>query len=282
MKLDVKRYIEKETARLSEVVSQMNIIPKLVLINASNDTASETYINNKVKQCQKIGIESEVIRFDETVTNEELIKLISALNNDDAVTGVLIQVPLFEHLDEDLILNSLSSEKDVDGFTNTNQGKLLNGCRDLTACTPKGIVDFLKSEGVLFPGMNTVIVNRSRIVGKPLAMLLLDENCNVEILHSKTKIDDLYDKVYNADLVITAIGKPKFWKGYNFKYGSCIVDVSINFNEQGKLCGDIDKLDYDYLDDKDCKYTTVPGGVGPLTVLSLCKNVIEIAMKKCH
>ena len=211
-----------------------------------------------------------------------MIKLISALNNDDAVTGVLIQVPLFEHLDEDLILNSLSSEKDVDGFTNTNQGKLLNGCRDLTACTPKGIVDFLKSEGVLFPGMNTVIVNRSRIVGKPLAMLLLDENCNVEILHSKTKIDDLYDKVYNADLVITAIGKPKFWKGYNFKYGSCIVDVSINFNEQGKLCGDIDKLDYDYLDDKDCKYTTVPGGVGPLTVLSLCKNVIEIAMKKCH
>ena len=282
MKLDVKRYIEKETTRLSEVVSQMDIIPKLVLINASNDTASETYINNKVKQCQKIGIESEVIRFDETVTNEELIKLISALNNDDAVTGVLIQVPLFEHLDEDLILNSLSSEKDVDGFTNTNQGKLLNGCRDLTDCTPKGIVDFLKSEGVLFPGMNTVIVNRSRIVGKPLAMLLLDENCNVEILHSKTKIDDLYDKVYNADLVITAIGKPNFWKGCSFKYGSCIIDVSINFNEQGKLCGDIDKLDYDYLDDKDCKYTTVPGGVGPLTVLSLCKNVIEIAMKKCH
>ena len=282
MKLDVKRYIEKETTRLSEVVSQMDIIPKLVLINASNDTASETYINNKVKQCQKIGIESEVIRFDETVTNEELIKLISALNNDDAVTGVLIQVPLFEHLDEDLILNSLSSEKDVDGFTNTNQGKLLNGCRDLTACTPKGIVDFLKSEGVLFPGMNTVIVNRSRIVGKPLAMLLLDENCNVEILHSKTKIDDLYDKVYNADLVITAIGKPNFWKGCSFKYGSCIIDVSINFNEQGKLCGDIDKSDYDYLDDKDCKYTTVPGGVGPLTVLSLCKNVIEIAMKKCH
>lgn len=282
MKLDVKRYIEKETTRLSEVVSQMDIIPKLVLINASNDTASETYINNKVKQCQKIGIESEVIRFDETVTNEELIKLISALNNDDAVTGVLIQVPLFEHLDEDLILNSLSSEKDVDGFTNTNQGKLLNGCRDLTACTPKGIVDFLKSEGVLFPGMNTVIVNRSRIVGKPLAMLLLDEDCNVEILHSKTKIDDLYDKVYNADLVITAIGKPNFWKGCSFKYGSCIIDVSINFNEQGKLCGDIDKLDYDYLDDKYCKYTTVPGGVGPLTVLSLCKNVIEIAMKKCH
>lgn len=282
MKLDVKRYIEKETARLSEVVSQMDIIPKLVLIKASNDNASDTYINNKVKQCQKIGIESEVIRFDESITNEKLVSFVSELNNDDTVTGVLIQVPLFKHLDEDLILNSLSSEKDVDGFTNVNQGKLLNGCKDLVACTPKGIVDFLKSEDVLFPGMNTVIVNRSRIVGKPLAMLLLDEDCNVEILHSKTKIDDLYDKVYNADLIITAIGKTEFWNGCDFKEGSCIVDVSINFNEQGKLCGDINKSDYEYLDSKNCKYTTVPGGVGPLTVLSLCKNVVQIAMKKCR
>lgn len=282
MQLNVKNYVEKETERLREVVSQMEVKPKLVLVKASDDNASDTYINNKVKQCQKIGIESEVVRFDETTTNDKMVSFISELNNDETVTGVLIQVPLFKHLDEDLILNSLSSEKDVDGFTNANQGRLLNGCKDLVACTPKGIVDFLKNEDVLFPGMNTVIVNRSRIVGKPLAMLLLDEDCNVEILHSKTKIDDLIDKVYDADLVITAIGKPNFWKGYNFKYGSCIIDVSINFNEQGKLCGDIDKLDYDYLDDKNCRYTSVPGGVGPLTVLSLCKNVVEIAMKKCH
>lgn len=282
MKLDVKNYIERETEKLSVVVSQIETKPKLVLIKASNDDASDTYINNKVKQCQKIGIESEVIRFDESITNEKLVSFVSELNNDDTVTGVLIQVPLFKHLDENLILNSLSSEKDVDGFTNSNQGKLLNGNRDLVACTPKGIVDFLKSENILFPGMNTIIVNRSRIVGKPLAMLLLDEDCNVEILHSKTKLDDLHEKVYNADLVITAIGKSDFWREWHFKEGSCIVDVSINFNEQGKLCGDISKLDYEYLDFKDCKYTTVPGGVGPLTVLSLCKNVVQIAMKKCR
>ena len=282
MQLNVKNYIEKETERLREVVSQMEVKPKLVLVKASDDNASDTYINNKVKQCQKIGIESEVVRFDETITNDKMVSFISELNNDEIVTGVLIQVPLFKHLDEDLILNSLSSEKDVDGFTNVNQGKLLNGCRDLVACTPKGIVDFLKNEDVLFPGMNTVIVNRSRIVGKPLSMLLLDENCNVEILHSKTKKNDLMRKVKNADLVITGVGRPNFWTAEDFTQGTCIVDVSINFNEQGRLCGDIKKDDYILLDEKDCKYTSVPGGVGPLTVLSLCKNVVQIAMRKCR
>ena len=282
MQLNVKNYIEKETERLREVVSQMEVKPKLVLVKASDDNASDTYINNKVKQCQKIGIESEVVRFDETTTNDKMVSFISELNNDETVTGVLIQVPLFKHLDEDLILNSLSSEKDVDGFTNANQGRLLNGCKDLVACTPKGIVDFLKNEDVLFPGMNTVIVNRSRIVGKPLAMLLLDENCNVEILHSKTKKDDLMRKVKNADLVITGVGIPNFWTAEDFTQGTCIVDVSINFNEQGRLCGDIKKDDYILLDEKDCKYTSVPGGVGPLTVLSLCKNVVQIAMRKCR
>lgn len=282
MQLNVKNYIEKETERLREVVSQMEVKPKLVLVKASDDNASDTYINNKVKQCQKIGIESEVVRFDETTTNDKMVSFISELNNDETVTGVLIQVPLFKHLDEDLILNSLSSEKDVDGFTNANQGRLLNGCKDLVACTPKGIVDFLKNEDVLFPGMNTVIVNRSRIVGKPLAMLLLDENCNVEILHSRTKKDDLMRKVKNADLVITGVGRPNFWTAEDFTQDTCIVDVSINFNEHGRLCGDIKKDDYILLDEKDCKYTSVPGGVGPLTVLSLCKNVVQIAMRKCR
>lgn len=280
MKLDVKNYIENEVVRMRELVETLAVKPKLVLVKASNDGASEKYINNKVKQCERIGIESQVVRFEETATNEDVVNFVKELNADDTVTGVLIQVPLYKHLDEDLILNTLSSEKDVDGFTNTNQGKLLNGCKDLVACTPKGIVDFLKNEHILVPGMNTIIVNRSRIVGKPLAMLLLDENCNVEVVHSKTKKEDLYKKVYNADLVITAIGKAEFWTAEDFKEGSCIVDVSINFNEEGKLCGDVRKADYLKLDAKKCKYTPVPGGVGPLTVLSLCKNVVQVAMNK--
>ena len=274
MQLNVKNYIEKETERLREVVSQMEVKPKLVLVKASDDNASDTYINNKVKQCQKIGIESEVVRFDETTTNDKMVSFISELNNDEIVTGVLIQVPLFKHLDEDLILNSLSSEKDVDGFTNVNQGKLLNGCRDLVACTPKGIVDFLKNEDVLFPGMNTVIVNRSRIVGKPISQILLKRGATVTICHSKTKDISIFTK--QADILVAAVGRPHIITKDMVKEGAVVVDVGIN-RVNGKILGDVDTESVLPI----CsKITPVPGGVGLTTVLSLLENVVQATIEQ--
>ena len=272
MKLDVKRYIEKETARLSEVVSQMDIIPKLVLINASNDTASETYINNKVKQCQKIGIESEVIRFDETVTNEELIKLISALNNDDAVTGVLIQVPLFEHLDEDLILNSLSSEKDVDGFNPINVGKLSLNQDTFVSCTPYGIMKMFEEYNIKLEGKNVTIIGRSNIVGKPLLQCCINKNATVTMCHSKTNNLEQYTK--NADILIAAMGKAKFIKENMVKDGVVVIDVGINRGQDGKLTGDVD---FENIEKKASYITPVPGGVGPMTIAMLMNNVIKAA-----
>lgn len=212
----------------------------------------------------------------ETVQQEEIEKVIHALNEDENVTGILLQLPIPEQFDEDYLTNLIDSEKDVDGFTIDNAGKLASGLDGNLPCTPRGIIEILKEFKIEIAGKDVLIINRSNIVGKPLAQLFLKENATVTIAHSKTR--DLKDKIKQADIVVTAVGKTGFLNADDFTDGTTIIDVSINFDENGKMCGDVCKSDYDkLLYDKCCNLTPVPNGVGQMTVIELIEQTIEIA-----
>lgn len=280
MLLDARPIREKKIVELKERVEKLEIKPELALIRVGNDPASEKYVNNKSKLCEQVGVKSEVYHKSEDVTQEELEFLINLLNCDPDTTGILVQLPLPKHLDEERILNLIYPEKEVDGFSPMNLGKLVRGEEAPIACTPKGIISLLKENNIEIKGKSVVIINRSNIVGKPLAHLFLKEDATVTVAHSKTPEDLLHDLVYSSDIVVTAVGKPNLFTSCDFSPFTTIVDVSINFDENGKMCGDVKKSDYDRLIEKKCNITPVPNGVGIMTVLSLIEQVIEMKEKE--
>lgn len=274
--LDARPIVESKIIQLKERVSKLERKPKLAIIRVGEDFASGKYVANKIKKCEEVGIDSKIIHLDENIRQDEVEKIIIDLNKDKDVTGILLQLPIPKHLDEEYLTNLIRSQKDVDGFTIQNTGKLALGMEGNVACTPKGIIDLLKTYDIEIEGKDVLIINRSNIVGKPLTHLFLKENATVTIAHSKTK--NLKQKIFNSDIVITAVGKPNFLDYDNFSSETTIVDVSINSDENGKMCGDVKKDDYeDLIQYKNCNITPVPNGVGQMTVIELIEQTIEIA-----
>lgn len=244
-------------------------IPTLAVIQVGNDPASTVYVGNKKKACEYIGIGSKSFELPESTTEEELIKLIEELNNDDEVTGILVQLPVPKHIDDDKIIRTISPLKDVDGFHPMSVGALLIGEKGFLSCTPAGVIELLKRSGVEIAGKECVVVGRSNIVGKPMSVLLLRENGTVTICHSKTK--DLKEVCKRADILVAAVGKPKMITSEYIKEGAVVIDVGIHRMENGKLCGDVD---FDDVKDHTSFITPVPGGVGPMTIAMLMKNCV--------
>lgn len=245
----------------------------LAVIQVGNDPASSVYVSNKKKACAYIGIDSLSYELPEETTEDELLSLIDKLNMDEAVHGILCQLPLPHHINEKTILNRISPKKDVDGFHPQNVGALVVGDFGFVSCTPAGIIELLKRSNVEMEGKNCVVIGRSNIVGKPMALLMLRENATVTICHSKTK--NLKEICKDADILIVAIGRPKYVNKDYIKEGAVVIDVGIHRDENNKLCGDVD---YDDVVDLCSAITPVPGGVGPMTICMLMKNCLE-AMK---
>ena len=277
--LDARELVVKKVDELKNRVDKLSKKPSLVIIRVGDDFASGKYVANKIKKCDEVGIDSKIIHFDGDVKQEIVEETILNLNKDEDITGILLQLPIPKHLDEDYLTNLIEDEKDVDGFTIGNMGKLSLGLESNVACTPRGIITLLKEFNIEIEGQDVLIINRSNIVGKPLAQLFLKENATVTIAHSKTK--NLKEKIALSDIVVTAVGKANFLRADDFKNNTTIIDVSINFNELGKMCGDVAKEDYDVLvNEKQCNLTPVPNGVGQMTVIELIEQTIEISEKR--
>lgn len=276
--LDARQLVTKKVGQLKERVNKLSKKPSLVIIRVGEDFASGKYVSNKVKKCEEVGISSKIIHLDENISQDEVEKIIIDLNKDKDVTGILLQLPIPKHLNEDYLTNLIEDEKDVDGFTIGNMGKLSLNLEGNVACTPRGIMTLLKEFKIDMEGKDVLIINRSNIVGKPLAQLFLQENATVTIAHSKTK--NLKEKISLSDIVVTAVGRANFLSAQDFSNNTTIIDVSINFNESGKMCGDVSKEDYDVIvNEKQCHLTPVPNGVGQMTVIELIEQTIEIAEK---
>lgn len=261
----IKRQIENETRKLSINCNK----PVLSVVLVGNDPASKVYVNNKKKACLEVGFESREYLLPEQTTETELCTLIEELNNDESVNGILVQLPLPKHLNEKLIIEKINPLKDVDAFNTVNVGKIMIGNYNFLPCTPAGIIEILNSENINLSGKHCVIVGRSNIVGKPLAMLLLHNDATVTICHSKTQ--NLKNICREADILIVAVGKAKFINKDYVKENAVIIDVGINRDSNGMLCGDVDFND---VVDGASYITPVPGGVGPMTIAMLMKNTL--------
>lgn len=275
--IDVRKIVEEKKEDLKrriETLRKRNVYPRLALILANEDKASRVYVSNKRKLCNELNVLEEEYTFDEKVTNEELINIIEKLNSDDSVDGILVQLPLFKHLDEDMILNRINPKKDVDGFHPLNLGKLITGEDTTVSCTPKGIMTILDSLSIDLKSKNVVVVGRSRIVGKPMAQLLLNRDATVTICHSRTKELEEYTK--KADILVVAVGVPHLITKEMVKDDAIVIDVGIN-RVDGKIIGDVDTKN---VLDKVRYITSVPGGVGLMTVVSLIENLVEIAERR--
>jgi methylenetetrahydrofolate dehydrogenase (NADP+)/methenyltetrahydrofolate cyclohydrolase len=242
----------------------------LAVIQVGNDPASSVYVNNKKKACAYVGIESLSYELPEETTEEELLKLIGELNERVDVNGILVQLPVPEHIHENAIIKAIDPRKDVDGFHPQSVGALCIGQPGFVSCTPAGIIELLKRSDVDICGKNCVVIGRSNIVGKPMALLMLRENATVTIAHSKTK--DLKEICKRADILIVAIGKPKFIDDSYIKEGAVVIDVGIHRNPENKLCGDVD---FESVSKVASAITPVPGGVGPMTIAMLMKNCVD-------
>lgn len=265
---DIKDELKEKVSGLKEE----NIVPTLAVIQVGDDKASSVYIANKKKACDYIGMGSQTIHLPEDTTEEELLKKVEDLNHDQEVSGILVQLPLPKHINEDIVIQNILPSKDVDGFHPENVGRLSIGGKGFTSCTPYGIIELLKRSNISIEGKECVVVGRSNIVGKPMAMLLLRENGTVTICHSKTK--DLKEVTRRADILIVAIGKPKFITAEFVKEGAVVIDVGIHRNPDNSLCGDVDFTD---VEGKVSAITPVPGGVGPMTIAMLMSNCVESA-----
>ena len=263
----IKDQLKEEVSKIKETYPRL---PKLVVILVGDNQASQTYVRNKERGCQYIGIESEILRHDASFSEIELLQEINDLNNDDTVDGILVQLPLPQHINEEKVLDAIVPSKDVDGFHPENVAKLFLGQHSLVPCTPKGMMVLLEEINYDLAGKEVVIVGRSNIVGKPVALLCLQKNATVTIAHSQTK--DLKAVCSRADVLIAAIGKPKFFNHEYVKDGAVVLDVGINRDENNKLCGDVN---FDDVKDKVSAITPVPGGIGPMTITMLMKNTIE-------
>ncbi len=244
----------------------------LAVVQVGDDPASTVYVNNKKKACAYIGIESRSYELPESTSEEELTALVEELNEDDGVNGILVQLPLPSHIDEDRIIRTISPDKDVDGFHPVSVGRLWIGEKGFLSCTPAGIIQLLKRSNIEIAGKNCVIIGRSNIVGKPMAALLLRENGTVTITHSKTK--DLQKITKTADILIVAIGKERFITSDYVKEGAVVIDVGMHRDSENHLCGDVDFKD---VEPKVSAITPVPGGVGPMTIAMLMNNCVETA-----
>jgi len=246
--------------------------PGLAMILVGDHSASKVYVRNKEKACERSGIISIMHRIPESTTQEELLDLINRLNMDDSVDGILVQLPLPAHIDDEAVLNSISPDKDADGFHPDNMGRLAVGEPRFRPCTPRGIMTLLEHTGIELAGLDAVIVGRSNIVGRPMALELIRASATVTVCHSKTK--DLAGKVGAADLVVAAVGRAEFVKGAWIKPGAVVIDVGINRAEDGKLVGDVE---FEAASERASWITPVPGGVGPMTVASLLENTYDSA-----
>ena len=272
--LDGKVMSEKMRAEIAARTAGLKakgITPGLAVILVGNDPASEIYVRNKGKGCEETGVYSRTIRLPEATTQEELDREIEKLNADPAIHGILVQLPLPKHLDEQAALAKILPEKDVDGFHLINAGHMLTGTEGVIACTPRGALYMIKSTGIDLNGKEAVVIGRSNIVGKPMAMLLLRENCTVTMCHSRTK--DLAAHTRRADILVAAVGKAGFVTADMVKDGAIVIDVGIN-RVDGKVCGDVD---FESVRQKAGWITPVPGGVGKMTITMLLDNTVEAA-----
>ncbi len=262
----IKDELKVEAAKLKEAGIEVT----LAVIQVGNDPASTVYVGNKKKACDYIGIRSLAYELPESTTQEELLKLVEDLNDRDDVDGILVQLPLPSHIDEDTVIKTISPKKDVDGFHPQSVGALSIGQKGFVSCTPAGIIELLKRSDVDIEGKECVIIGRSNIVGKPMALLMLRENATVTICHSRTK--NLKEVAKRADILIVAIGKPEFVTSEYVKEGAVVIDVGIHRRDNGKLCGDVLFSDVEPIASA---ITPVPGGVGPMTIAMLMHNCID-------
>ncbi|MBS6820071.1 MAG: bifunctional methylenetetrahydrofolate dehydrogenase/methenyltetrahydrofolate cyclohydrolase FolD [Roseburia sp.] len=270
IRIDGKQISAQIKDELKERVEKEKLEVTLAVIQVGNDPASTVYVGNKKKACEYIGIRSLAYELPEETPEEELLQLIKELNDRDDVNGILVQLPLPAHMDEDKVIQTISPKKDVDGFHPQSVGALSIGQPGFVSCTPAGVIQLLKRTGVEIDGKECVIVGRSNIVGKPMALLMLRENATVTVCHSHTK--DLKEVTKRADILIVAIGKPKFITKEYVKDGAVVIDVGIHRGADGKLCGDVD---YDDVAPITHAITPVPGGVGPMTIAMLMNNCVE-------
>lgn len=271
--IDGKKISTEMKDELKEKVAAMKkdgVEITLAVIQVGNDPASTVYVGNKKKACEYIGIHSLAYEIPEETTEQELLDLVEKLNQDDKVNGILVQLPLPKHIDENKVLNAISAKKDVDGFHPQSVGALSIGQKGFVSCTPAGIIQLLKRSHIEMEGKECVVVGRSNIVGKPMALLLLRENGTVTVCHSRTK--DLKEITKRADILVVALGKPKFITREYVKEGAVVIDVGIHRNENNKLCGDVD---FDDVEPICSAITPVPGGVGPMTITMLMNNCVE-------
>ena len=264
----VRERVAGETAELKK----KGVTPGLAVIIVGEDPASQVYVRNKEKACEEVGFFSEKFALPESTTQEELNALVKELNERDDINGILCQLPLPKHLDDKEVINLINPIKDVDAFHPVNVGAIMIGDYNFLPCTPAGVMELIHSSGVDVCGKKAVVIGRSNIVGKPMAMLLLHENATVEITHSRTQ--NLAEVTAGADILVAAIGKAKFVTADMVKEGAVVIDVGMNRDENGKLCGDVD---FEAVTDK-CSYITpVPGGVGPMTISMLMQNTLTAA-----
>ena len=263
---EIKEELKEQAAQLKEA----GVEGALAVIQVGDDPASSVYVRNKKKACEYIGIGSRSYELPESTTQKELLDLIKDLNQDDSVTGILVQLPVPAHIDEKTIINAISPSKDVDGFHPENVGSLTIGQEGFVSCTPAGIIELLKRSNVKIDGKNCVIVGRSNIVGKPMVLLMLRENATVTVTHSHTR--NLKEICSQADILIVAIGKKEFITGEYIKENAVVIDVGIHRDENNKLSGDVK---YDEAEKKASLITPVPGGVGPMTIAMLMHNCVK-------
>lgn len=267
----IKDTVKEKTIELKKEGKEIT----LAVIIVGNDPASRVYVNNKKKACEYVGFRSLEFALDESTTEEELLSLIDKLNADETVNGILCQLPVPKHIDDEKVIDRISPDKDVDGFSKINVGRLWVGDYDLAACTPMGVMELLKYYNIEVSGKNCVIIGRSNIVGKPMAALLLEQNGTVTICHSRTK--NLAQVTSQADIIVAAVGRAGFVTADMVKEGAVVVDVGINRNAEGKLCGDVD---FEAVKEKASYITPVPGGCGPMTIALLMKNTLIAAEKQ--
>lgn len=266
---EVSAAVKQQVACEVETLKKQGVEVGLAVILVGDDPASRVYVNNKKKACEFCGINSYEYIFDAGVSQQELVELIKKLNDDPKINGILCQLPLPKHIDEKVIISLIRPEKDVDAFHPENVGHIMIGDFNFLPCTPAGIMEMLKFENIDLDGKNCVIIGRSNIVGKPMAMLMLKENATVTVCHSHTK--NLKELAAAADVIVAAVGKPKFVTAEMVKDGAVIIDVGINRLPDGKLCGDVD---FEACREKASYITPVPGGVGPMTIATLMKNTV--------
>lgn len=264
--LDIKNELKEKVAKYKE----QGIEITLAVVKVGNDPSSAVYVRNKEKACEYVGINSKTLALPEETTEEELLNVVKELNEDKNVNGILVQLPLPKHIDESKVLLTIDSTKDVDGFHPVNVGKMVIGEDTFLPCTPAGIIEMIKRTDIDIEGKECVVIGRSNIVGKPMAMLMLKENATVTIAHSRTK--DLKEVTKRADIIVAAIGKAKFVTADYVKEGAVVIDVGMDRDENGKLCGDVD---FESVSKVASAITPVPGGVGPMTVTMLLVNCLR-------